>query len=64
METEFEADNYLPELDDDTAAALIAAAALFESMRRADPAADSAGTTGNQTSNWRLNARRTMTGNR
>jgi acetyl/propionyl-CoA carboxylase alpha subunit len=64
VETEFEADNYLPRLADDTAEALIAAAALFESMRRAAPATDSVGNTGGQSSNWRLNARRTMTGNR
>ena len=64
VETDFDADNYLPELDDDTAEALIAAAALFESMRRTEPAGDSAGTTGTPASNWRLSARRTMTGNR
>ncbi len=63
VETDFDAENYLPELDTDTTDALIAAAALFESMRRTDPGNDSAASNG-PSSNWRFNARRTMTGNR
>ena len=59
---QFDPDNWLPELDAGTSEALIAAAALFESMRRTQSGPD-AGPAG-PTSNWRLNARRTMTGNR
>jgi len=61
VEKEFDPDNWLPEFDGDTTEALIAATALFESMRRTRSAN---GTTGPKSSNWRLNARRTMTGHR
>ncbi len=61
VEDEFDPDNYLPELDADTTEALIAASALFEARRRTQSAN---GATGPKSSNWRLNARRTMTGNR
>lgn len=61
VEREFDADNWLPELEPDTTEALIAASALFEALRRTRP---TSGTAAPTTSNWRLNARRTMTGNR
>jgi len=61
VDTEFDPAAYLPELDEDTTEALIAASALFEALRRTQPLAEDCAQT---TSNWRLNARRTMTGNR
>jgi len=61
IEQEFDPDDWLPIMDADTTEALIAASALFESMRRAQPGA---GAENAPTSNWRLNARRSMTGNR
>ncbi len=61
VEKEFDTDNWLPDLDADTTEALIAASALFEAMRRTR---STNGTSGPTPSNWRLNARRTMTGNR
>jgi len=61
IEQEFDADNWLPDLEPDTADALIAASALFEALRRTKPTTAADATT---TSNWRRNARRTMTGNR
>ena len=60
----FDADTWLPDLDDDQAQALIAAAALFESMRRADADPPAARTAEIAPSNWRLNAKRAMTGNK
>ena len=63
VEDEFDPDNWLPELDPGQAEALVAAAALFESMRRSGREAgpesrDCAAR------NWRLNALRSMTGNK
>ncbi len=64
LEDEFDPANWLPPLDDGTREALIAAAALYEAERRTgsgcSPGPDDAG----DTLNWRLNALRTMTGNR
>ena len=59
----FDAADWLPELDGETTEAIIAASALFEAMRRTG-AAGSDGAVAAPASNWRLNARRTMTGNR
>lgn len=56
----FDPDNWLPPLANDTTEVLIAATALYEAMRRSGPAA-SHDDTNNQ---WRLNARRVMTGKR
>ncbi len=61
VEREFDPDSWLPELEPDTVDALVAASALFEALRRTKPTNAATAPT---TSNWRLNARRTMTGNR
>ncbi len=63
VEDEFDPDNWLPELDDGQAEALVAATALFEALRR------SGAKTGDEgrdctPRNWRLNALRSMTGNK
>jgi acetyl-CoA carboxylase biotin carboxylase subunit len=59
----FDAGDWLPPLDAETTDAVIAASALFEAMRRSGPGGEGAKPT-TPTSNWRLNARRAMTGNR
>ncbi len=61
---EFDAENWLPALDDDDRTALIAAAALFEARRRAGQEISPPEARGCAASNWRLNALRRMTGNR
>ena len=63
VENEFDPADYLPELDDGQAEALVAATALFEVLRRSggEPAVDGRDC---QPKNWRLNALRSMTGNK
>ena len=61
---EFDSNDWLPDLDEGQRQALIAAAALFEAHRRSDGGRDRAPTSGSAAGNWRLSARRTMTGNR
>ncbi len=58
----FDGANYLPQLDEDQTQALIAAASLFEALRRTegpDCTKNDADVSG-----WQLNARRSMTNNR
>jgi acetyl-CoA carboxylase biotin carboxylase subunit len=62
IEQAFDPQDWLPQPDAQTTEALIAAASLFEAMRRSQPGG--AGLAAPARSNWRLNARRTMTGNR
>src|SRR5210317_189284 len=63
VEDEFDPENWLPELDEEQAEALVAAVALFEAMRRAGPAEEGQARecVG---SNWRRNALRSMTHNK
>lgn len=58
----FDGKNYLPELDEGQTKALIAAAALFESMRRTE--SPDCSRNEDNVSGWQLSARRTMTNNR
>ncbi|MBU8871529.1 MAG: acetyl-CoA carboxylase biotin carboxylase subunit [Gemmatimonadales bacterium] len=60
---EFDSNDWLPELDEDQRQALIAAAALFEAHRRSDGSPETGVGKEAPTSNWRLSARRSMTGN-
>ncbi|MEN8007531.1 MAG: acetyl-CoA carboxylase biotin carboxylase subunit [Candidatus Krumholzibacteriota bacterium] len=63
VENEFDPDNWLPELDEGQAEALVAATALFEALRRTGGKAD--GAERNCTAqNWRFNALRSMTHNK
>ncbi len=61
---EFDNENWLPDLDEGQRQALIAAAALFEAHRRSDGIGNTDAAESTPPSNWRLNARRKMTGNR
>jgi len=58
----FDPDNYLPELDEGQRQALIAAASLFEAMRRQEN--PDCTQNDSNVSGWQLNARRSMTNNR
>ncbi len=63
VENEFDPADWLPELDEGQAEALVAATALFEALRRSSgKPADKDQDCGPR--NWRLNALRTMTRNR
>ncbi len=65
VETSFDASDWQPELSEADREALIAAAALFESGRRAGPAGGAQGDGGDSgCHNWRQAARRAMTGHR
>jgi acetyl-CoA carboxylase biotin carboxylase subunit len=67
VENEFDPDDWLPELDEGQAEALVAATTLFEVLRRSVPTGgDAAGDQGSdcRPTNWRLNALRSMTGNK
>ena len=61
---EFDSNDWLPELDEEQRNALIAAAALFEAHRRSNGGDARTPTEVAPTGNWRLSARRSMTGNR
>jgi acetyl-CoA carboxylase biotin carboxylase subunit len=61
---EFDKDSWLPELDENQTAALIAATSLFEAMRRGESGASPMTPCVDAAPNWRLNARRRMSGNR
>jgi acetyl-CoA carboxylase biotin carboxylase subunit len=63
VEDEFDPDNWLPDLDPGQAEALVAATALFEALRRSE---SKAGDESRKCAavNWRLNALRSMTGNK
>jgi acetyl-CoA carboxylase biotin carboxylase subunit len=63
VEQTFDAQDWLPPLDEADREALLAAAALYEAERRTRPACAAAGAT-DRPANWRLNALRAMTGNR
>ena len=58
----FDGKNYLPELDEGQTQALIAAASLFESVRRMEK--PDCAQSDSQVSGWQLSARRAMTNNR
>ena len=61
---DFDKDSWLPELDEGRTRALIAAASLFEAIRRGESGATSDISCADAAPNWRLNARRRMTGNK
>jgi acetyl/propionyl-CoA carboxylase alpha subunit len=63
VEDAFDATDYLPPLDEGQAEAMVAATALFEALRRS---ANRAGDDSRKCAaeNWRLNALRSMTGNK
>ncbi len=62
VDENFDPETYLPQQDEEQAQALVAATALYESMRRSsDPDSPCRQTT---TSGWRQSARRAMTNNR
>jgi acetyl-CoA carboxylase biotin carboxylase subunit len=63
VEDTFDAANWLPDLDAGQAEALVAATALYEALRRSKRRTGQKDD-GTTSSNWRLNALRTMTGNR
>jgi len=63
VENEFDPDNYLPELSENQSQALVAAAALFEALRRAESEVSPAENRKCPASNWRRNALRRMTNN-
>ena len=63
VENEFDPADWLPELDDGQAEALVAAAALFEALRRSGTKTEDEGRDCSPR-NWRLNALRSMTGNK
>ncbi len=58
----FDGANYLPELDEGQTQALIAAASLFEAMRRTE--STECANNESDITGWQLSARRTMTNNR
>ncbi len=58
----FDGANYLPALDESQTEALVAAAALFESLRRTE--SPECSQKDSSASGWRLNARRSMTNNK
>jgi acetyl-CoA carboxylase biotin carboxylase subunit len=60
----FDSNNWLPPLDDSQTEALVTAASLFEAMRRAETTNGRHLSCPDRAPNWRLNARRRMTGNR
>jgi acetyl/propionyl-CoA carboxylase alpha subunit len=65
VEEQFDTQNWLPCLDRNQTDALIAAAALYEAQRRSEVETESAALAENCSGlNWRLNARRVMTGNK
>jgi len=64
VEESFDPEAWLPALDDEQREALVAAAALFEAGRRADHETTPRDNGTGACSNWRLDARRRMTGNR
>jgi acetyl-CoA carboxylase biotin carboxylase subunit len=64
VEDEFDPENWLPALDAGQAEALVAATALFEALRRSDVPGAGDQASGIPAHNWRLNALRTMTGNK
>jgi acetyl-CoA carboxylase biotin carboxylase subunit len=61
---EFDKDCWLPDLDKGQKLALIAATSLFEAMRRSESGGTDSQPCTDAAPNWRLNARRRMTGNR
>ena len=63
VDQEFDPDNWLRELKADQNEALIAAAALYEALRRTETEALHDGAHKNCGRNWKLNALRAMTGN-
>lgn len=60
---EFDPNNWLPELNADQTEALVAAASLFEALRRGSSKDGRTLDCPDAAPNWRLNARRKMTGN-
>ena len=61
---QFDKDSWLPELDEGQTEALIAATSLFEAMRRSEQGGAAGAACTDTAPNWRLNARRRMSGNR
>jgi acetyl-CoA carboxylase, biotin carboxylase subunit len=61
IDEEFDSSNYLAPLSDEQSEALLVAATLYEEARRVTSTTEKQPT---QTSNWRLNALRKMTGNK
>ncbi len=64
VENEFDPANWLPALDDGQAEALVAATALFEVLRRSGGESTGDDARVCPPKNWRLNALRSMTGNK
>ncbi len=63
LDDEFDPTNWLPELEESQNTAMLAAAALFESLRRAEFEVSGPGEGPGATSNWKLSAIRKMAGN-